>query len=120
MSNNILLFTYAHCIVSYCPSRILVIGFALFISACPVCYIPVKQAIASMPSSPSKSPILRSLTYVHDENLINSDRLGGSDFGGYPSLEERNAAFDIKETMTVHCGLVLFCYLYLIFYQSGD
>ncbi|XP_022633842.1 uncharacterized protein LOC106754990 isoform X2 [Vigna radiata var. radiata] len=73
---------------------------------CPVCYIPVKQAIASMPSSPSKSPILRSLTYVHDENLINSDRLGGSDFGGYPSLEERNAAFDIKETMTVHCGFV--------------
>jgi len=75
----------------------------------------VKQAIASMPSSPSKSPILRSLTYVHDENSIHSDRHGGSDFGGYPSLEERDAAFDIKETMKVHCGLVLFCYLYLIF-----
>ncbi|ESW21454.1 hypothetical protein PHAVU_005G072000 [Phaseolus vulgaris] len=73
---------------------------------CPVCYIPVKQAVASMPISPSKSPILRSLTYVHDENSIKSERHGGSDFGGYPSLEERDAAFDIKETMTVHCGFV--------------
>ncbi|CAJ1957195.1 unnamed protein product [Sphenostylis stenocarpa] len=73
---------------------------------CPVCYIPVEQAIASMPSSPSKSPILRSLTYVHDENPIESEQHGGSDFGGYTSLEERDAAFDIKETMKVHCGFV--------------
>ncbi|RZB77125.1 hypothetical protein D0Y65_035188 [Glycine soja] len=73
---------------------------------CPVCYIPVEQAIASMPSSPSESPILRTLTYVHDENPIESEPHGGSDFGGYPSLEERDAAFNIKETMKVHCGFV--------------
>ncbi|KAH1218442.1 LINE-1 retrotransposable element ORF2 protein [Glycine max] len=73
---------------------------------CPVCYIPVKQAIASMPGSPSESPILRTLTYVHDENPIEGEPHGGSDFGGYPSLEERDAAFDIKETMKVHCGFV--------------
>ncbi|OIV92407.1 hypothetical protein TanjilG_23007 [Lupinus angustifolius] len=73
---------------------------------CPVCYIPVEQAIASMPSSPSESPLLHTLTYVHDENSIKSEPHGGSDFGGYPSLEERDAAFDIKESMTVHCGFV--------------
>ncbi|XP_061347951.1 probable hexosyltransferase MUCI70 [Gastrolobium bilobum] len=73
---------------------------------CPVCYISVEQAIASMPSSPSESPLLRNLTYVHDENPTISEPHGGSDFGGYPSLKERDAAFDIKETMAVHCGFV--------------
>ncbi|KAK7244292.1 hypothetical protein RIF29_39112 [Crotalaria pallida] len=73
---------------------------------CPVCYIPVEQAIASMPSSPSESPLLRTLTYVHDESPIKSEPHGGSDFGGYPSLEERDAAFDIKGSMTVRCGFV--------------
>ncbi|XP_027342229.1 uncharacterized protein LOC113855013 [Abrus precatorius] len=73
---------------------------------CPVCYIPVEQAIATMPSFPSESPILRTLTYVHHENPIKSEPHGGSDFGGFPSLEERDAAFDIKETMAVHCGFV--------------
>ena len=69
-----------------------------------MCYVPVEEAIASMPSSPSTSPVIHTLTYVHDENPIRSEPHGGSDFGGYPSLEDRNAAFDIKETMTVHCG----------------
>ncbi|XP_012573115.1 probable hexosyltransferase MUCI70 [Cicer arietinum] len=73
---------------------------------CPVCYVPVKQAIASMPSSPSESPILRTLTYAHNENLSPTEPEGGSDFGGYPSLEERDASFDIKDTMKVHCGFV--------------
>ncbi|KAJ1376415.1 hypothetical protein SESBI_49961 [Sesbania bispinosa] len=73
---------------------------------CPVCYIPVEQAIASMPSSPSESPLLRTLTYVHDENPVQREPHGGSDFGGYPSMEERDAAFDIKETMNVYCGFV--------------
>lgn len=80
-----------------------------------MCYIPVEQAIASMPSSPSESPVLRTLTYAHNENMFPSEPEGGSDFGGYPPLEERDASFDIKETMKVHCGLVLFCYLFLIF-----
>ncbi|KAK8542735.1 hypothetical protein V6N12_015318 [Hibiscus sabdariffa] len=73
---------------------------------CPVCYLPVSQAIASMPSSPSESPVLHNLTYVHDENPIKTEPHGGSDFGGYPSLKQRNDSFDIKESMTVHCGFV--------------
>ncbi|PPS08067.1 hypothetical protein GOBAR_AA12580 [Gossypium barbadense] len=74
--------------------------------ACPVCYLPVDQAIASMPSSPSESPVLHNLTYVHDENPIKTEPHGGSDFGGYPSLKQRNDSFDIKESMVVHCGFV--------------
>ncbi|XWS52066.1 hypothetical protein CRYUN_Cryun11dG0035400 [Craigia yunnanensis] len=73
---------------------------------CPVCYLPVDQAIASMPSTPSASPVLHNLTYVHDENPIKSEPHGGSDFSGYPSLKQRNDSFDIKESMTVHCGFV--------------
>ena len=78
------------------------------VSACPVCYVPVEQAIASMPRFPSASPVLRALTYVHDENPVNMESHSGSGFGGYPSLEDRDAAFDIREAMTVHCGLVIF------------
>ncbi|XP_030460997.1 probable hexosyltransferase MUCI70 isoform X2 [Syzygium oleosum] len=74
--------------------------------ACPVCYVPVEQAIASMPSSPAISPVLRNLTYVHDEIPVKSEQHGGSDFGGYPSLTERDDSFDIKESMRVHCGFV--------------
>lgn len=73
---------------------------------CPVCYLPVEQAIASMPSSRSLSPVLRNLTYVHDENPVNTEAHGGSGFGGYPSLKQRNDSFDIKESMEVHCGFV--------------
>ncbi|KAK2369458.1 putative hexosyltransferase MUCI70 [Trifolium repens] len=73
---------------------------------CPVCYIPVEQAIASMPISPSESPVVRTLRYAHNENMFPREPEGGSDFGGYPSLEERDASFDIKETMKVHCGFV--------------
>ncbi|XP_075671723.1 putative hexosyltransferase MUCI70 [Castanea sativa] len=73
---------------------------------CEVCYLPVEDAIASMPSSPSKSPVLQNLTYVHDENPIKTEIHGGSDFGGYPSMKQRNESFDIKESMTVHCGFV--------------
>lgn len=76
-------------------------------SACPVCYVPVEQAIASMPSSPAISPVLRNLTYVHDEIPVKSEQHGGSDFGGYPSLTERDGSFDIKESMRVHCGWVV-------------
>lgn len=89
--------------------RILLIRFLLTsISACPVCYVPVEQAIASMPIFPSASPVLRTLTYVHDENPVKIESHGGSEFGGYPSLEDRDATFDVKEAMTVHCGLVIF------------
>ncbi|KAG7024833.1 hypothetical protein SDJN02_13652 [Cucurbita argyrosperma subsp. argyrosperma] len=73
---------------------------------CSVCYIPVEQAIASMPIAPSISPILRNLTYIHEENPKKTEPHGGSDFGGYPSLTQRNDSFNIKESMTVHCGFV--------------
>ncbi|KAJ9182897.1 hypothetical protein P3X46_006841 [Hevea brasiliensis] len=59
-----------------------------------------------MPSSPSISPVLRHLTYVVDENPLKTEPHGGSDFGGYPSLKQRNDSFDIQESMTVHCGFV--------------
>uniref|UniRef100_A0A7N0ZQF5 TOD1/MUCI70 glycosyltransferase-like domain-containing protein n=1 Tax=Kalanchoe fedtschenkoi TaxID=63787 RepID=A0A7N0ZQF5_KALFE len=73
---------------------------------CPVCYVPVEQAVASMPSVPSESPVLHNLNYVREENPIKIGTHGGSDFGGYPSLTLRNMSYDIKESMTVHCGFV--------------
>lgn len=73
-------------------------------SACPVCYVPVEQAIAHMPKAPSPSPILHHLTYFAEENPLRTEPIGGSDFGGYPSLKQRNESFNIKESMTVHCG----------------
>ncbi|KAJ9153585.1 hypothetical protein P3X46_027011 [Hevea brasiliensis] len=73
---------------------------------CSVCYLPVEQARARMPISPSVSPVLRNLTYVVDENPLKTEPHGGSDFGGYPSLKQRNDSFDIRESMTVHCGFV--------------
>ncbi|TYH21402.1 hypothetical protein ES288_A04G041200v1 [Gossypium darwinii] len=59
-----------------------------------------------MPSSPSASAVLQNLTYVHDENPIKTEPHGGSDFGGYPSIKQRSNSFDVKESMTVHCGFV--------------
>ncbi|KAF5728307.1 Inner membrane protein oxaA [Tripterygium wilfordii] len=73
---------------------------------CEVCYLPVEQAIASKPSSPSVSPVLRNLTYIVDEKPLKPESHGGSNFGGYPSLKQRNDSFDIKESMTLHCGFV--------------
>lgn len=76
---------------------------------CPVCYLPSEQAMASMPSSPSASPVLRHLTYFQEERPVKTETHGGSDFGGYPSLKLRNDSFTIKESMTVHCGFVKGC-----------
>lgn len=73
-------------------------------SACPVCYIPVEQALASMPKSLSVSPVLHNLSYVYEENPIKTETHGGSEFGGYPTLKQRNDSFNIKKSMTVHCG----------------
>ncbi|KAL6999513.1 hypothetical protein U1Q18_000673 [Sarracenia purpurea var. burkii] len=76
---------------------------------CPVCYLPVEQAIARMPSSPSLSPVIRHLKYFREENPIKMEPHGGSDFGGFPSLKLRNDSFNIKESMTVHCGFAKGC-----------
>ncbi|KAK6932576.1 Protein of unknown function DUF616 [Dillenia turbinata] len=73
---------------------------------CPVCYLSMEEAIAHMPKDPSPSPVLRNLTYVYEEHINQTESFGGSVFGGYPSLKQRNESYDIKETMTVHCGFV--------------
>ncbi|GER36462.1 hypothetical protein STAS_12798 [Striga asiatica] len=72
---------------------------------CPVCYLPLEDAVARMPNAPSFSPVLKNLTYIHEETLTKSE-FGGSEFGGYPSLGLRNDSYDIKESMSVHCGFV--------------
>ncbi|XP_019419783.1 PREDICTED: uncharacterized protein LOC109330173 isoform X2 [Lupinus angustifolius] len=73
---------------------------------CPVCYLPVEEAIALMPKFPSPSPVLKNLTFIYEENLSRDGEFGGSDFGGYPTLRQRNDSFDIRESMSVHCGFV--------------
>ncbi|XP_057751507.1 probable hexosyltransferase MUCI70 [Arachis stenosperma] len=73
---------------------------------CPVCYLPVEEAIELMPKSPSPSPVLKNLTYIYEENISRFGEFGGSDFGGYPTLKQRNESFDIQESMSVHCGFV--------------
>lgn len=72
-----------------------------------MCYLPVEEAIGLMPKLPSPSPVLRNLTYVYEENLSRDGEFGGSEFGGYPTLKQRNDSFDIRESMRVHCGYVL-------------
>ncbi|KAF6150222.1 hypothetical protein GIB67_000096 [Kingdonia uniflora] len=59
-----------------------------------------------MPRTPSSSSVITDLTYVHEENPVKTEPLGGSDFGGYPSLERRNNSFDIKEQMNAYYGFV--------------
>jgi hypothetical protein len=66
--------------------------------------LPVEQALALRPAQPSTSPVLQSLNYMSEENLVSKDSNGGSLFGGYPSLEERDKSYDIKDLMKVHCG----------------
>ncbi|CAA6672995.1 unnamed protein product [Spirodela intermedia] len=44
------------------------------------------------------------LTYFSEEDSTINESNGGSLFGGHPSLEQRNETFNIKESMTVHCG----------------
>ncbi|KAK5826977.1 hypothetical protein PVK06_021910 [Gossypium arboreum] len=73
---------------------------------CPVCYIPMEEAIALMPKVPSFSPVVKDLTYVYEENLNKETEFGGSDFGGYPTLKQRDDSYDIRESMNLHCGFV--------------
>lgn len=74
---------------------------------CPVCYLPVEEAIARMPTLTSPSPVLQNLMYVYEENFSRGAEFGGSEFGGYPTLKQRNESFDVRESMSVHCGYVL-------------
>lgn len=78
-------------------------SFDFFVSACPVCYLPVEEAVDLMPNAPSFSPVLKTLTYIHEDNLTRSE-FGGSEFGGYPSLKQRFDSYDTRESMNMHCG----------------
>ncbi|XP_057544244.1 probable hexosyltransferase MUCI70 [Amaranthus tricolor] len=71
---------------------------------CPVCYLDQKQAIALMPDAPSYS-LVNNLTYVYEANSSKTE-FGGSEFGGYPSLKQRDDSYDVRESMHVHCGFV--------------
>ncbi|KAI9385324.1 hypothetical protein POPTR_011G053000v4 [Populus trichocarpa] len=73
---------------------------------CPVCYLPVEEAIALMPKVPSFSPVIKNLTYIQEDPLSREGEFGGSDFGGYPTLKQRSDSYDIRESMRVHCGFV--------------
>ncbi|KAK4797900.1 hypothetical protein SAY86_030226 [Trapa natans] len=73
---------------------------------CPVCYLPVEEAIALMPKFPSPSPVLKNLMYVNEETSGVKGEFGGSDFGGYPTLMQRSDSYNIRGSMSVHCGFV--------------
>ncbi|XP_012091609.1 uncharacterized protein LOC105649546 isoform X2 [Jatropha curcas] len=73
---------------------------------CPVCYLPVEEAIALTPKLPSFSPVVKNLTYIYEDPLSRDAEFGGSDFGGYPTLHQRSDYFEIRESMSVHCGFV--------------
>ncbi|KAF2303330.1 hypothetical protein GH714_016779 [Hevea brasiliensis] len=74
--------------------------------ACAVCYLPVEEAIALMPKFPSFSPIVNNLTYLYEDPLSRDGEFGGSEFGGYPTLKQRSESYDIRESMSMHCGFV--------------
>ncbi|KAH7546001.1 hypothetical protein FEM48_Zijuj01G0154600 [Ziziphus jujuba var. spinosa] len=82
-------------------------NFTLPIPHLPVCYLPVEKAIAMMPKVPSHSSVLKKLTYIYEQNLSRKTEFGGSDFGGYPTLKQRVDSYDIKESISVHCGFVI-------------
>ncbi|KAK9001231.1 hypothetical protein V6N11_083019 [Hibiscus sabdariffa] len=63
---------------------------------CPVCYLPVEEAAALMPKLPSFSPVIKNLSYIS----------GGSEFGGHPTLKQRDDSYHIRDSMNVHCGFV--------------
>lgn len=84
-------------------------NFLFYASACPVCYLPVEEAVALMPNASSDSPVIKNLEYIYEENLRRETEFGGSDFGGYPTLAQRTDSYDVRESMRVHCGLVFFC-----------
>lgn len=57
-----------------------------------------------MPSLPSQSPILKNLSYIVDAQLVANETNGGSPFGGFSSLLQRDESFHIKESMHILCG----------------
>ena len=75
----------------------------------------MEEAIALMPKVPSFSPVIKNLTYIHEDPLSGERDFGGSDFGGYPTLKHRSDSYDIRESMSVHCGYALSPKIFYIF-----
>ncbi|CAM6109133.1 unnamed protein product [Calypogeia fissa] len=76
---------------------------------CPVCYLPVEQAIRAMPSTEmGPSSVLKNLTFFGGSDSADASLAlsTGSEFGGHPTLEDRNQSHHIREEMSVHCGFV--------------
>lgn len=76
---------------------------------CPVCYLDEEGALSQLPvEGKYDSPVLKRLSFMSDPAAAKRPSSGapGSAFGGYPSLEERAASFDVREEMKVHCGFV--------------
>lgn len=76
---------------------------------CPVCYLDEELAISQLPAEGTyQSPVLKRLTFVSDPDAAKRPSPGapGSAFGGYPSLEDRAASFNVREEMKVNCGFV--------------
>jgi hypothetical protein len=76
---------------------------------CPVCYLNEELAISQIPAPGAYvSPVLKRLRFVSDAEAGKRPvhNAPGSSFGGYPSLEDRAAGFNVREEMTVHCGFV--------------
>ncbi|KAL4370864.1 hypothetical protein AHAS_Ahas06G0108400 [Arachis hypogaea] len=69
-----------------------------------------------MPKSPTPSPVLKNLTYIYEKNISRFGEFGGSDFGGYSTLKQRNESFDIQELMSMHCRYVFTLYLISLTY----
>ncbi|XP_057838268.2 probable hexosyltransferase MUCI70 isoform X2 [Cryptomeria japonica] len=73
---------------------------------CPVCYLSVEQAAKLMPAIPSATRV-KNLTYVTEvASAVPTQGSSGSDFGGYPTLKQRDDYFNLQESMHVHCGFV--------------
>uniref|UniRef100_A0A0D6R272 TOD1/MUCI70 glycosyltransferase-like domain-containing protein n=2 Tax=Araucaria cunninghamii TaxID=56994 RepID=A0A0D6R272_ARACU len=74
---------------------------------CPVCYLPLEDAIKLMPAVPSATPVLKNLTFVTEAaSAVPSHGSSGSEFGGYTTLKQRDDYFNIRESMHIHCGFV--------------
>ncbi|MCO5554083.1 hypothetical protein L7F22_007609 [Adiantum nelumboides] len=76
---------------------------------CPVCYLPVEEAIDKMPAAMSlgAGEAVRNLSYkVNPPEVIPQEGRQGSYFSGHPSLQDRDKSFQIQEHMNVHCGFV--------------
>eukprot|EP00850_Spirogloea_muscicola_P003194 SM000013S26363 [mRNA] locus=s13:16296:20700:+ [translate_table: standard] len=77
---------------------------------CPVCYLPLREALELMPPrNQTSSRILKEISFAHaqDTSELRAKSLGKAPkFGGHPSWEDRADSFNIREKMHVHCGFV--------------